>query len=273
MGVRLSYDGCPNSCIDGYYIDPYSHRRKECLYCKQKRIEASRNGIVTEDVDGNTIKVDSGLERLNIPKSYYGVSFEPEAILPQFARKDMKAETIQPVLDVMYDLFCKISVGDNPDRSYLFNLGKKSFEQGYISAIMRKAHENGKVVAPFVTDIDVFKARNGDKGLIEDLTLDELISADLCVVMILAGANKVSILGVKGLMEYRALRGRGTIIFTKAWDRFVQDLCNDPSSTEMNLASLYSVEYDDKYVAQEAKREKLMQEAKPVRSGDLLSLD
>ena len=73
-GNMLSFKDCPNRCIDGYYVDPYRHKRVKCLYCEQKRIDIARNKIDVLDMSTN-----KNIEKsLNLPSYVNGINFDVE---------------------------------------------------------------------------------------------------------------------------------------------------------------------------------------------------
>ena len=44
-GSLVSFKDCPNHCIDGYIINPYSHKKVICDYCMNKRRLSVRDGL------------------------------------------------------------------------------------------------------------------------------------------------------------------------------------------------------------------------------------
>lgn len=236
---NVSFEDCPNGCVDGYYIDPYTHTRNRCLYCMSKRRSMVKDSLKLEE-DGRDIR-----SILNLPTSFAGDVFNVDSVLPKFAQKDMKQDTIAPVLNLLTELYNDVSIGEPSDVSVLFNLGKRAFESNFIYPYLLRAYQSGLSVSPFLTNYDVSKLFEGSPCTIPDLVLNDVLKADVCVVTILSGALKQSILSVKGLMEFRSHFDRSTIIFTNTWGRHVRDMCTEDGVLSKSLAYLSSIEYDE----------------------------
>ena len=87
-------------------------------------------------------------------------------------------------------------------------------------------------------------AENGMADLELNLSYKDLLTKQLLVVDIEAGATTNSILVVKGVMQLRARKELATVIFTNQWGSIVTDLVGEDFT--YNLATLYSVEYKSK---------------------------
>lgn len=234
-----SFDDCPNRCVDGMYVDPYLHKKLRCPYCYDKRRE-----LVTGDaiLEGD----DTLISKLNLPACLSGDVLVVSSLIPKASMKFLVPETVTDVCQKLEGFYQDITVGVLPESSLLINLGKKSFEANFVSPYMLRAFQAGVSVAPYVTDMDVFEAFNNGKPSIPSLIYIDLIEADLCVVQILASASRDTTFAVKGLMEFRANKGKSTVIVTKAWNSYVRDLILDDDDVEItskNLAKLVSVDY------------------------------
>jgi hypothetical protein len=73
------------------------------------------------------------------------------------------------------------------------------------------------------------------------ITYSDLLTKDLVVIVISAGATNTSLLAVKGLMQMRAYKELSTIIFTNYWGIVMQSFCDDIPT--YSLAKLCSIEY------------------------------
>lgn len=235
-----SFNDCPNQCVDGMYVDPYSHKRMRCPYCFDKRRE-----LVTGDaiLDGD----DTVKSKLNLPSCLSGDILVTSSLIPKSGIKQLVPETVEDVYKKLEKLYQDMTAGVLPESSLLINLGKKSFEANFVSPFMLRAFQAGVSVAPYVTDMDVYEAFNNGKPSIEGLIYIDLLEADLCMVQILASASREKIFAVKGLMEFRANRNKSTVIVTKAWNSYIRDLLldeeDDVEITSKNLAKLISVDY------------------------------
>lgn len=243
----ISFKDCPNNCVDGKIVDPYKHKRVPCLYCSSKR-EKFAKGDITDKSSGKTLS-----ELLNLPVSYTGNEFNEDIVIPEFARKNMIPESVTLVLSKLRELITDITIGNIPEYSLLFNLGKKSNEINFIYPYLIRGYIAGKTLVPLVNCIDICQLRLKHEGVLGDYgnnlsyTYNDLLIKDLCVISIDAGATPTSIGAVKGLIQLRAQRCKPTIIFTNTWVRGIRDICGDESYKGYNLATLYSVEYKNDY--------------------------
>lgn len=247
----LSFKDCPNKCIDGYYVDPYKHKRVLCQYCSDKRVQSVKNNLMDNTLN-QTLK-----ESLNLPDSFTGINFDIDTVIPKFAVKDITEESLTKVKRVLTDLVNKASIGDIPVHSYLFNLGKKVYENNFIYAYLTRAYMSGVTVSPLVTALDLCSLRNNEeKGLSNNDNspkYSDYLKTDVCIVTIDTGATFFSINAVKGLMQLRANRGKSTIIFTNIWNSQIFDLCSEKDEFSKNLAELVSIEYTEAYLKREEK--------------------
>ncbi len=150
----------------------------------------------------------------------------------------------------------KISVGELPDHSYLFNLGIKACENNFIYPYIMRAYIEGIKVAPFVTSYDIsYLRRNEEIGYETEysFTYNDLINKELCVISIDAGAQNSAILAVKGLMYLRANKGYPTIIFTNVWNRSVMAMQCEDDMKLYHLAELFSIQYTQSFLSRESK--------------------
>ena len=247
----LSFKDCPNHCIDGYYVDPYQHRRKKCLYCEERRKNLAKEEI---QLDGdNSIK-----KLLNLPESYVGYgSFNIATIIPENQQTRMKADSLSLVSDTLSNLLNSISAGVASENSLLINLGLNAYPCNFIYAYLMRAYISGLTVSPYLTARDVFLMLEYETEGIDENVLDlgdnvvikykDLLNTDVCVVHITTGANYSHVRAVKGLMQMRAHNNKSTIIFTDAW------WFNSESVSErylkFSLQSLYDTESQSKAVA------------------------
>lgn len=250
----VSFKDCPNRCINGYILDPYSHSKRECPYCADMRKKAVKEKLKNK-TSGKTVE-----EILNLPKSFSGLAYDIDSVIPESAKKDLIQESYVTVINELKALAKTIKGGILPDHSYLFNLGKKVYEGNYIYYIISNAYVSGFSTSPLLSAYDIVNLRLlAEKGLSDTelgVSYNDILKKDLVVVDIEAGATNNSILAVKGLMQLRAFRSLPTIIFTNQWGSVIQDLCDNQSS--FSLASLYSVEYKEKAKEKMANKKSLV---------------
>lgn len=257
----LSFEDCPNKCRDGYYIDPYKHKRVKCTYCENKRKQLAQSKV---QLDG-----DKSIQTLlNIPNmlSGYG-SLQFATIIPI----DSQYFSFDEPINYMQSLFEKASSGDCSEESLLFNLGKVSCVRNFINPYLMRAYIGGATVSPYITARDVFNLIRKEAGLlvtndgvvtdymddyiVSNLKYNDLLTSDICVVHITTGSLYTQVRAVKGLMQMRASNNKSTIIFTDAWyTKFEHELRD-------SLQMLYTLDSPlDKSVARLVKFERIKEE-------------
>lgn len=257
----LSFSDCPNKCIDGYYIDPYKHKRVKCTYCENKRKQLAQSKVQLEG--------DKSIQTLlNIPNmlSGYG-SLQFATIIPI----NSQYFSFEEPINYMQSLFEKASSGDYSEESLLFNLGKVSCVRNFINPYLMRAYIGGATVSPYITARDVFNLIRKEAGLlaindgvvtdyiddyiVSNLNYNDLLTSDICVVHITTGSLYTQVRAVKGLMQMRASNNKSTIIFTDAWyTKFEHELRD-------SLQMLYTIETPlDKSVARLVKFERIKEE-------------
>ena len=257
----LSFSDCPNKCIDGYYIDPYKHKRVKCTYCENKRKQLAQSKVQLEG--------DKSIQTLlNIPNmlSGYG-SLQFATIIPI----DSQYFSFEEPINYMQSLFEKASSGDCSEESLLFNLGKVSCVRNFINPYLMRAYIGGATVSPYITARDVFNLIRKEAGLlalndgvvtdyiddyiVSNLKYNDLLTSDICVVHITTGSLYTQVRAVKGLMQMRASNNKSTIIFTDAWyTKFEHELRD-------SLQMLYTLDNPlDKSVARLVKFERIKEE-------------
>lgn len=250
-GSITSFTDCPNKCIDGYYIDPYKHKRIKCSHCEERRKQLAQNQV---ELDGG-----KDIRRiLNLPASFTGFgNFNIDLVIPEKLQKDITSESLSSVSNILSNLLSGVAVGDASEESLLINLGLNAYPSNFIYAYLMRAYISGLTVSPYLTARDVFLMLKNETESINDDVLDlgenisirykDLLNTDICVIHITTGANYAHVRAVKGLLQMRAHNDKSTIIFTDAW------WFNSSSDSEVylkrSLESLYSDDVLSKAVA------------------------
>lgn len=263
----MSFAGCPNRCRDGYYIDPYKHKRIRCEYCLELRRK-----LVKED-----IKTDSGAgvaKALRLPQTLMGYgNFDVESVFVKAETTKMEDWSVQFVSDVLKGMMERVSVGEAVASSLLINLGRRAHTQHFISPFLIRSYISGLTTAPFLTSLDVACLRlmqSGDlqagwRETYKDMSMESIIKADTCLVYIDAGAgsnHERELNAVKGLMQLRAWEGRGTIILT---DYYSKKFMFDSMTVDANMAEVADVATNTSRQSFDAVRGMLDGSASPVR--------
>lgn len=234
--LAMSFDGCPNRCVGGYYIDPYLHKRVKCVYCEGRRLQEVRDGGVSGE--GGVAAL------LNLPESYGGLAFDVGTVFPGYSLKYLTEDSVVAVRDAMVGMVSAVSVGDLPGYSCLFNLGKKAYGDNFVYALLTRAYVAGKTVSPYMSALEVVYWRNSLESGADGRYLG-FLRTDLCAVVLDAGCTPCALGAVKGLMQMRAHYGKPTVILTNWWGSQIYDLCSEEGESSLSLATLVSVEYRD----------------------------
>ena len=236
----VAFKDCPNQCIDGFIVDPYKHKKVQCEYCEKKRKELVFQRGTTENTDISKL--------LNIDKSFIGITFDVDSVIPDYAKKVITPASLTRVNEAMEDLLAKASVGELPEYSILFNFGAKCNEMNFLYPLLTRYYLAGVSLTPLLSCIDIALLRNSvDNQFMgyedpTELTYMDLMKRDLCVINIDAGATKANIGAVKGLMQLRARQRKPTIIVTNVWGYDVKALYGDTDEYSYHIAKLYTIE-------------------------------
>ena len=206
--ISSSFADCPNHCHDGYIIDPYTHNRKKCEYCEQKRL-----ALLTKTDDSFDIDTE-----LRLPYSSIGTTkFEPDSIWTPKTKELFTEESVNNCIEELQTLVEKASIGDDLPYSYVFNLGGLCNASNFISVFLRRAFKSGNTVAPFVTTEDVISSIS---VLAKDMEVDGIVDyRDLTtakyLVLRISGYSEVHTLYYAfSLLKSRAEKNNATVIFT-----------------------------------------------------------
>lgn len=233
-GVVILNEVCPNHCRDGFIINPYTHKREICSFCKGKREEEVKSGTAIKD--------------LNLPDSFTNTKFEPESVFPSYVLSHLEKDSVIKVSDVMQKLVQDASIGVKPNHSMLFNLGIKVVEDNFLCPLILKSYLSGLKTVPII-DVPTLRRKRYfyelGTGLDKDdsFTFEDILESDMCVVVIDAGSDHMGVLAVKGLMQLRARKQKATIILTHLWNRDVANLQSEDDIKSYGLATPYSIEY------------------------------
>lgn len=223
---------CPNRCVNGFYINPYTHKKEKCKYCADKRKE----DILSGDKD---IRKD-----LCLPEYYLGYSFDVNAVIPQSALKNLSEESVDTVKTAMSDLIAKVSLGEIPEESILFNFGSKVNENNFVYPLIVRSYMAGLKTSPVIMGYDLYQYRLASENAYdEEKKYQSLLDDDICVVVLDTGSTKNNIMCAKGFMQLRAYKCKPTIFVTNIWRTDVLALCNEDDTHQFGLATLYGVEY------------------------------
>lgn len=242
----LSFEGCPNHCIDGYYVDPYRHKRVLCENCAELRKKLAKEQV----------QLDSGesiAEQLKLPPNLLGYgAFNIDTAIPSSERAKIEKWSIEFVDAVLQRMIECVSLGEAIGSSMLINLGSNAHTQNFIYPFLMRSYISGLITAPCVRSIDIVTLRRLNNGEIslEDLTgtqreryrdmsYDALLTADVCLVYMDAGSGNrydLELNAVKGLMQLRAWSGKSTVIVTDYYSEKLFDFIGD-TTIQYNIST------------------------------------
>lgn len=223
--------------MDGYIINPYTHRRELCPECAEKRHKMVKTGEVKEE--------------LKLPPSLTGGNFIPDAVIPSSERSALEADSVDEIIEKAKSVISDLLIGVLPDESLLFNFGRKAYDANFIAPLLTKAYEGGLSAVPLLTPVDIIQSRHyldsGDTQERKDIiSYNDIRNKQVCVVCIDAGATNEEILAVKGVMQLRAMYNLPTIMVTHVWNYNIGCLYNEGGTKSYSIATLYQVRYKNK---------------------------
>lgn len=232
----MSFDGCPNRCRDGHYIDPYQHKRVRCEYCLELRKK-----FVQE-----RIKTDSGTniaKALRLRESFMGYgNFDIATVFNKSELKKLEDWSVDFVSQVLQHMIERVSLGESVASSIFINLGRRAHSQNFISPFLVRSYISGLTTSPFLRAIDVVNLRalqNGEKQALASnyigLHYEDVLDTDTCIVYLDAGSGDNELMAVKGLMQLRAWNGKSTVIITDFYSDKMFDLVEELD--EMNMVA------------------------------------
>lgn len=239
-GDLMSFDGCPNRCTNGYYVDPYLHKRVRCEHCFELRKK-----LVVEQayLDGGKRLTDI----LRLQDNYTGnQNFDVDALIPKSQLQFVEPRSVEFVKAVLRGMVERVSLGEKIMSSVVINLGRVAHSQLFIAPFLMRSYVSGLSTVPFITALDVVRLRSMQTSdnfpshwleLYTDLTFDDLLESDTCLVYIDAGdgrSKEHELMAVKGLMQLRAWNGRSTIILTDYWSGTIYSLTSEAYSAEFS---------------------------------------
>lgn len=218
---------CPNNCIDGWFINPYSHKREKCSFCADKRAKEIKTKSVTD---------------LGLPDSYVNIRFEPGSVIAQSEKSALSPNSLAEVEEKMQALVSSLAAGNLPEESILFNLGAKVHEQNLVYHLIAKSYIAGLKTLPLV-DISTMMRERAMYERGEPSAFNDYLDADTCVISIDAGTDYNGLMAVKGIMQLRGRRDKPTIILTHVWNKHIMSMCNEDDFMTYSLARCVSVQY------------------------------
>lgn len=248
----MSFDGCPNRCRNGYYVDPYLHRRVRCEHCFELRKK-----LVAEK-----IQVDSGrsvVKTLRLQETFMGYgNFDVETIFHKTELRKYEDWSVSFVKSVLQRMLERVSLGEPVVPSILINLGRRAHSQNFASPFLVRSYISGVSTAPFLSSLDVQRLRmypsyqdmpEGWRAKYAGMSFDELLTPDTCLVYLDAGGDDKALMAVKGLMQLRAWNDKSTVILTDYYSDRLYDLVEDVVDARVTKASTNTSEQSVDVVA------------------------
>lgn len=245
----MSQQTCPYNCKNGKVMNRVTRKMETCPHCAELRAKQARGEEVCED--GTYI-----YDYLKVPERYTGLAFSMDLVIPpKFQQTRLIPESIDEVDIVLKSLINDVTLGEVPNRTYLFNLGECADISAFAFPFLIKAYKAGLKVAPLVTSLDLQRLRvKLERSFDLDYTpitvlehygdnYDDYLDADVCIVVLDAGATMRDLNAVRGLIDNRADKGRATLVFTYAYFDRLFALCTHGDELSLRLATLIQVRY------------------------------
>ena len=219
-GSQLSFEGCPNDCIDGYYFDPYKRVRYKCQYCAEKRAQMIKYAQKDETDNKDIYK------KLNIPLSFEGLNFDADSFVKEQYKPRLNKQDVEAVTKEVDKLVVDMKAGFLPEYSICFNTGDYVYYNSFIQSYLLSSYKVGLKTAPFITGGEIARLRKKyESGIdfdadLEDtdsnnLTYEELLNVQTLLVFVDKGSQSDAINAVYGVVELRGLKSLPTVIISK----------------------------------------------------------
>ena len=203
--VRLKYEDCPYNCSNGKILDYETRKLVPCPHCSARREELAKEGLA-ENEEGD---IEPLYRLLGVNNKYLEAKFVYDAVVPESERLFLEDESVSRQKDLLEEIYLGLTVGEIPDKSYCFGLGNKGRVDRLAYPLLAKAYLGGLSVARFVSCGEYNRLYINMSSEIE-----AFLEKDIVLMLIPDGASKADILSAKGLMQSRALKGKGTIFIT-----------------------------------------------------------
>lgn len=205
--VKLKYDDCPYHCSNGKVLDYETHRMVSCPHCSARREELAKEGLAENEVGD----IEPLYRLLGVNSKYLEAKFVYDAVVPESERLFIEDDSVARQKELLEEIYLGLTVGELPDKSYCFGLGNKGRVDRLAYPLLAKAYLSGLRVARFISCGEYNRLYIAMSHEIETFH-----DSDLVIMLIPDGSTKADILSAKGLMQTRALKGKG-IIFITTW--------------------------------------------------------
>lgn len=203
--IKVNYDDCPYNCNNGKIFDYGLRKLIPCPHCSEKRESLAKEGLA-ENEQGD---IEPLYRLLGVNNKYLEAKFVYEAVVPEAERLFIEDESLKKQGDLLEEVYLGLSVGELPDKSYCIGLGNKGRVDRLAYPMLAKAYLSGLSVARFISCTEYNRLYVAMSSEVESY-----LDKDFVMVMIQDGASKADILSAKGLMQSRALKGKGTVFVT-----------------------------------------------------------
>lgn len=203
--LKSKFDDCPYHCNNGKVLDYELRKLVPCPHCSERKSELARQGL-GENSDGD---IEPLCRILGVNNPYLEARFVYDSVVPEEERVFLDEDSVSRQKDLLEEIYLGLTVGELPDNSYCFGLGNKGRVDRFAYPMLAKAYLSGIDVARFISCLDYNRLCINMSDEIE-----QFLEKDLVIMLIQDGATKADLLSAKGLMQSRALRGKGTIFVT-----------------------------------------------------------
>ena len=195
------------NCNDGYIFNFNTRKEEVCQKCRAERKEQVKISVL--GADGREKREESLEEMLGFGKRSINKEYEFRSVLPDSERYFLTPESMERLEEALDEMYGLLVNGERVTDSYCYGLGIKGNIDRVAYPMLVKAWEEGYSVHRLVSALEYNRMVNR-----EDVEVEEMLDKDIVMVWINDGCSSREIDAVKGLMQTRAIRGKGTIFLT-----------------------------------------------------------
>lgn len=209
---------CPNGCINGFIYNAWTGQKIECEYCKAARDDALSKGIDGESVLSTLGISDSLLQRGGCRGSYFLHGISTDSLCDVFDTSGYityDQSAVAKVKTAFLDLYKGASGGLLSTDTYIFNLGPASDELYFVVPYLLKCYEAGFLLSPLLNPYSLTGLFSTHADTLSESDLSGYADSDVLVLLLSTHAPAVAYSTAVSLLQLRALKGKGTIVFLK----------------------------------------------------------
>lgn len=203
---------CDYHCNAQYkYFDAVTRRWVPCPDHSKELLDEVKTGITT---DGQSLS-----ELLGFNTEYTTSRLDVDSVLSPTEKRKLNTESVELFTERLQDIYNGLLLGTVPKVSWCIGLDRTFQADKVYMPLMLTAYKAGFSVAPVISATEyrvrtVSEERSNREHDRFDNFRETYLNADFCVVIVPSGISEGDVLEAKGLMQSRAVRGKGTVLLT-----------------------------------------------------------